>query len=179
MKKVLTVALSACLLIAIQSTFAGGDHGEHHDDHHSHDSQHHTKASIAIHDPIVKITPPGITNSAGYFHIMNHSQKDIELVNVTSDIADRTEIHEHTMKNGIMKMRKVKRLNIPAKSTISFKPGGYHIMFLSVKEPIKEKQQLEFRLEFSDGSTQTIKATAQEPKISHHHDNKHEDHSDY
>jgi len=132
-----------------------------------------TEQGIVIHDPIIKPTPPGITNSAAYFHIMNHSDNDIELINATSTIADRTEIHEHKMKDGMMKMQKMTSLTIPAKSTINFEPGSYHIMFINVKQAITEKQKVKVTLEFSDGSATTITAIAKEPKISHSKKNHH------
>jgi len=165
---VTTLLLSISLSITSYETFAQSDHLHQHKMHHN-----TKKQNIAIHKPIIKITPPGITNSAGYFDIINHSDKDIDLINAKSNIAQRTEIHEHTMNNGIMKMQKVQTLTIPAKSTINFEPGGYHIMFISVNRPITEKQEIKLTLEFSDGSHKSITAVAKEPHMQHIKKRKH------
>lgn len=149
-----------------------------HHEHKQHESHHHNEAAqkngeIVIHDPIIAITPPGIINTAGYFHIMNHSDTDVELVGATSSIAERTEIHEHSMKDGMMKMQKINSLVIPAKSTINFEPGGYHIMFMNVKSPINEGQTLDYQLIFSNNQTITVKAKVKEPKQLQHKKHQH------
>ena len=91
---ILFFLLNVALVTTMHKTYAEIQHGTH---------QLMEKA-IVIHNSIVKVTPPGITNSAGYFHIMNHSDEDIKLVAVESNISKRTEIHQHTMNNGLMKM---------------------------------------------------------------------------
>jgi copper(I)-binding protein len=143
-----------------------------HEDH-KHDDLIDDK-QLMIHSPKVSITPPGIQNTAAYFHLMNDSQTDLTLVKVSSRAAKIVEIHEHTMKDGLMKMQKVDSLAIPAKSTINFEPGGYHIMLIDVKERIDEGDKIKLVLEFDNGMKKKIKAVAVKEvspgkKTKHHH----------
>jgi copper(I)-binding protein len=128
---------------------------------------------IMIHKMSVKTTPPGISNSAAYFHIMNHSEKDIRLTGAESDAADIVEIHEHTMANGVMKMQKVESIMIPAGSSVEFKPGGYHIMLIGVTNKINTGDKVDIKLTFSNGTIKKIRASASETVNSTHHKHKH------
>jgi copper(I)-binding protein len=164
---IILILLITSLLAATYKSVAQSQQTEAHDKLHGKNhntSKQEMEKKLVIHNPTVKTTPPGIANSVGYFHITNHSDKDITLINVNSDIADRTEIHQHTMANGLMKMQKIDTLVMPAKSTINFEPGSYHIMFINVNQAIVEKQQVELTLSFSDGSSQIIMALAEEKK---------------
>ncbi|MGH1440743.1 MAG: copper chaperone PCu(A)C [Cellvibrionaceae bacterium] len=181
MKSIVTFLLlsssAISFILTSHNSLAQSQYAHNHKAHHDTEKNSSTAEGIIIHAPIIKPTPPGITNSAAYFHIMNHSDKDIELINATSTVADRTEIHEHKMNDGVMKMQKVTSLTIPAKSTINFEPGSYHIMFINVKQAITEKQEVKLTLEFSDGSATTVTAIAKEPKMSH--GKKHKHHGSY
>lgn len=181
MKSIVTFLLlsfgTIFFILTSHGSLAQSQHTHNHKAHDDMKKSSSTTEGIVIHAPIIKPTPPGITNSAAYFHIMNHSDKDIELINATSTVSDRTEIHAHKMNDGVMKMQKVTSLTIPAKSTINFEPGSYHIMFINVKQAITEKQEVKLTLEFSDGSTTTVTAIAKEPKVSH--GKKHHHHGSY
>ena len=173
MKNILIfILLFTSLLITTQKSVAQSQHTHDHDRQNgkTHDIPRHDisklkpERKIVTHNPRVKTTPPGIANSVGYFDITNYGDDDITLININSDIADRTEIHQHTMANGLMRMQKIEALIIAAKSTVKFEPGSYHIMFINVNQPIVEKQQVELTLSFSDGSSQIIVALAKEKK---------------
>ena len=40
-----------------------------------------------------------------------------------------------SMDNGVMKMRPVAGLELPAGRTVELKPGGYHVMLMDLKGP--------------------------------------------
>ena len=125
---------------------------------------------LMIDNPTYKTTPPGIENSAAYFNIMNHSHKDIQLMGASSDVAKITEIHEHTMSNGTMKMQKVQSITIPAHSSIVFEPGGYHIMLIGVKQPIQTGDKASITLMFDNGKTKVVEVKATDHhKANHQH----------
>jgi copper(I)-binding protein len=114
--------------------------------------------SITVENPYVRAIPPGQTISASFLTLKNSSDKDIDLVKATSDIAENVELHEHVHENGMMKMRQVPKISIAAKSTTELKPGGYHIMLIGLKKAIQPKDIIDINLQFSDGSQQAIKA---------------------
>ncbi len=142
-------------------------------EHKTHDThKKHQSNTIAVHHPTIKTTPPGITNSAAYFTIVNNGEKDITLVGVASDGAKLVEMHEHVKHNGTFKMQKMKPLTIPANSKANFEPGGNHIMFIGVTKPIENGDKIDITLSFDDGTQKTITSVAKKQhssaKKAHH-----------
>ncbi len=73
------------------------------------------------------------------------------LYKVTSGAAELVQIHETFMKNGLMGMRQIKYVAVPARSSIIFKPGGYHVMFIKLKKDLKVKKRESAVLYFKSG----------------------------
>ena len=59
------------------------------------------------------------------------------LVSVTSPLAGVVEIHEMKMEGDVMRMRAVPALELPAGKSVALKPGGYHVMLMDLKQPLK------------------------------------------
>lgn len=93
-------------------------------------------------------------NGAVFMKIQNTSDKDIALKGATSEIASRVELHTHLEEDGIMKMRPVEKMVIPADSFLQLKPGALHLMLMGLKSPpLKEGDQFTMRLIFDNGLT--------------------------
>ena len=120
-------------------------------------SQAVVASPINIIDPYVREIPPGQTVSASFMTLQNTSDKDIALVNIKGAIAKRIELHQHTHKDGMMQMRQVDKIVIPAKSSVELKPGGYHVMLIGLAKKIKKDDLVELNLLFGDDSNLTIK----------------------
>jgi copper(I)-binding protein len=114
--------------------------------------------AIDVVDPYVQLTPPGIRVSAAYLTLKNGGDRDARLVAASCPSAGATELHTHIDDNGVMRMRQVKEIIVPAKGAVAFKPGAYHVMLIDLKTPIKEGDQLAITLVFADGSSKTIEA---------------------
>jgi periplasmic copper chaperone A len=94
--------------------------------------------SLKIENAFTRPTPGGAAVAAGYLTIVNGGNTPDRLVSVTSDISAKAQIHEMKMDNGVMEMREVPDgLPIPAGASVMLKPGGYHIMFVDLKRPVK------------------------------------------
>ena len=63
--------------------------------------------------------------------------RDVRLVGASSPVAGLTEVHEMALDNGVMKMRAVTGLALPAGKAVELKPGGYHLMLMDLKAPIR------------------------------------------
>ncbi len=113
---------------------------------------------LSIVAPYVREVPPGLTTSASFLTIINESEQDISLIKASSDVAKHVELHEHVHDNGMMKMRQVKTIKIPAHGKTVLKPGGYHIMLIGLTRKIKAGDWVDLTLEFSNAQQQTIKA---------------------
>lgn len=86
------------------------------------------------------------------------------LVEVRSPVAGIVEVHEMKLEGDVMRMRAVPALPLPAGQTVELKPGGYHVMLMDLKGPVKAGDAVPLTLVFegADGkrSTQDVKATA-------------------
>src|SRR6185369_1359316 len=96
-------------------------------------AQDFTLGSLKIVQPWARatVTPTG----GAYLAIDNQGAAD-RLVKVETGIA-KAELHNHIMDGGVMKMRAVDAIPVPAGRT-ALSPGGYHIMLIGLKAPLKE-----------------------------------------
>ncbi len=110
-----------------------------------------TSGSMIIENPWSRATPKGAKVGAGYLNILNIGNVADRLVSAQSDISARVEIHTMKIDGGVMKMRKLSDgLVIAPKSEVALKPGGYHLMFMGLKEPLKENQDFNVILTFKN-----------------------------
>ena len=85
------------------------------------------------------------------------------LVGVESPAAGVVEIHEMRMEGNTMRMRAIPRLDLPAGQAVDLKPGGYHIMLMNLKAPLKKGESVPIRLKFQgkDGKAQEVEVKAE------------------
>ena len=94
-------------------------------------------------------TPPTAQAGGGFLVITNTGTTADRLVSARSAVAGRTEIHEMKMDGNIMRMRELEKgLEIPPGATVTLKPGGYHVMFMGLKEPLKQDTRVPVTLVF-------------------------------
>ncbi len=126
-------------------------------------------AGIEVAQPQVRLLPPGLPNTSAYFTLTNTGQKDRSLIAVNSTSAKRVEIHNHIMTDGVMRMEKQDKLDIPADTAKELQPGGYHLMLFGLKKPLKENQLVPLALYFADGEVIMIEAVVSSEIGQHHH----------
>ena len=105
---------------------------------------------ITVTDGYIKASIPGSDVTAAYMTISNATNKAITLQKISSTISDRVEIHEHSMSNGMMRMREVGQITIDANSKVVLQPSSLHLMIFSIKQKITEKDVIPFTLYFSN-----------------------------
>ena len=99
--------------------------------------------------PWTRATPGGAKIAGGYLKITNNGKSADRLVSAISAGADRVEIHEMSMTDGVMKMRPLTDgLTIKPGETVELKPGGFHMMFMDIKQPLKQGDKLKATLTF-------------------------------
>jgi copper(I)-binding protein len=105
--------------------------------------------SLDISDPWSRATPKGASVAAGYMSIKNSGSSPDRLVEGSSDVAAKFEVHEMKMENGIAKMRPVKGgLEIKPGETVELKPGSFHVMFVGLKKPLSAGEHFKATLVF-------------------------------
>ena len=107
-----------------------------------------SKGDIEIEKPWARATPPGAAVGGGYFVIRNKGAAADRLVEASSTAGARVEIHEMAMEKDVMRMRQVKGVDVPAKASVEFKPGGFHLMFIDLKAPFKQGEKVPLTLRF-------------------------------
>jgi periplasmic copper chaperone A len=113
---------------------------------------------IRVTDAWVRASHPGQQVGAAYMNIF--SEKNAALVKVDTPAAKRAEIHSMEMKESVMVMREVETVALPENTHISFAPGGYHIMLMDLKQPLKAGEKVPLKLSIKRG-TETIELEIQ------------------
>jgi len=96
-----------------------------------------------------RATPGGAKVGGGYLTIENKGPAPDRLIGGSADVAGKIEVHEMAVNNGVMTMRPVEGgLTIEPGKTVKLAPGGYHLMLLDLKGPLKQGDHLPVTLEF-------------------------------
>jgi copper(I)-binding protein len=121
-------------------------------------AQHaHQKAgSLVIETPWTRATPGGAKVAGGFLKITNKGSAPDRLIGGTLPIAADVEVHDMTMTDGIMKMRRLESLEIRPGQTIELKPGSYHVMFMGLKEGLKAGGTITGTLVFEKAGTANV-----------------------
>ena len=116
------------------------------------------QGDLTIGHPWSRATLPGAKVAAGYLTVKNAGSTPDRLISVAADIAGKGEIHEMTVKDGIMNMRPLADgLEIPAGGEVKLEPGSsYHLMFMDLKEPAVEGVKFPGTLTFEKAGTVKI-----------------------
>ena len=107
-----------------------------------------------------RATAPGQDSASVQMTIT--SRKDATLIGVASGSAQSAEIHSMVMEGGMMKMRPMDSLPLPAKTPVTLGEDGNHMMLIGLRKPLKAGRKLPFALtvKFADGKTEVIRALA-------------------
>jgi periplasmic copper chaperone A len=98
-----------------------------------------TAGSLKISAPWIRATPKGASVGGGYMTIANSGNVGDRLMGGTDEMS---------MEGGVMKMRPVRGLDIRPGQTVELKPGGYHVMFVGLKQPLEQGQHVKATLRF-------------------------------
>ncbi|MFM5082942.1 copper chaperone PCu(A)C [Aeromonas veronii] len=107
-------------------------------------------AKVEAVDGYVRLLPPGSPNTAAFMVLKNDADQPVRLVVAASAAAGRAELHTHLHENGVMKMRQVENIEIPAKGEAVLKPGSLHIMLFEVGT-LSEQTPFPLTLTMDDG----------------------------
>ncbi len=129
---------------------------------------------IQVMDPWAREVPPNMTTSAAFLTMMNKGGVDHKLVAADSPVTGVVELHTHINDNGVMRMRPVKDMPVPAGGKTELKPGGLHLMLMQLKRPLKAGEKIDITLVFEDGSKKAVQAEVRRFDGMMKHDMKHD-----
>jgi periplasmic copper chaperone A len=124
--------------------------------------------NIQISNGYVRAVPPAQPNTAAFMQLHNSGNSPHALVNAKTTHANIVELHTHTMEDGMMKMRQVDKIDLPAGDTVLLQPGGLHVMLIDLVAALPEEVAL--TLVFEDGSETELMLPVHKPghKMNNH-----------
>jgi periplasmic copper chaperone A len=117
-------------------------------------------AQVSVSNAWARATVAG-QQASGAFMLLT-ADRDARLVEVSTPVAGIVEIHEMSMSGNVMKMRAVDAVELPAGKSVELKPGGYHVMLMDLKQPLKAGATIPLTLliEGKDGKRQQLAVAA-------------------
>lgn len=128
------MALAAVLALTAAPAFAAGN--------------------VSIENPwlrfIIKARP-----AAGYFTLKNGGDQPATLLSASSPACGMLMLHQSRQVNGVDTMRPVKSVTVPPHGTVSFAPGGYHLMCMQPRPSMQAGSSAMVTLQFEGGQSLT------------------------
>lgn len=135
---------------------AGQGHGQ------GHGSGHGTAATdgpVSVEAAFARASAGPARNGVAYMTIRNAGDRPDRLLAVRTDVSKKAELHTHLNEGGVMKMRPVEAIEVPAGGMAMLKPGGDHVMLMGLSAPLKEGDSFPLILEFEHAGAITVTVT--------------------
>lgn len=123
---------------------------------------------LRIDHPHANASLPGAVTAAVYASFINEGRTDVLLTGASSDAAERVEIHESTVEDGIARMRPVDRVVIPTGETVDFAPRSHHLMLFGLKRPFVEGDRVKLMLIFEKDGNIEVELAVHAPSGGRH-----------
>ncbi len=120
-------------------------------------SGHALSVELKITDTAVRQPLPGRTVSVGYLTIENSSAQSVQLLKATSPQFANIELHNHQMVDGMMKMVRLKELQVPSGEVVKLQPGGLHLMMFRPTHTLAVGEEVQINLHWSDNTIQSYR----------------------
>lgn len=114
-------------------------------------------------DAYVRATVPGQSVAAAY--VVVGSAEDAQLVGGMSDVARAVELHTMSMADGVMRMRRLDALELPARTEVKLAPGGVHLMLVGVNRVLKSGEHIRLTLKAVRADGKTLAVTISAPVV--------------
>lgn len=125
--------------------------------------------SLLLEEGYFRVPMPGQNMTAGFFSATNQGDMDCQLIAADMPDAGRVELHTHIQEDGLLKMREVPYVDLPAGKRVLFKKGGLHLMVMELKREIFSGEELDLELHFNDGSSTPAVWLVQDMGHGHRH----------
>jgi periplasmic copper chaperone A len=103
-------------------------------------------AQVKVDAAWARPTVPGQQGGGGFLTLT--SAKGDRLVGGSTALAERFELHTMAMKGDVMEMRQVDAIELPAGKPVKLEPGGLHVMFIGLKQPLALGSKVPVTLKF-------------------------------
>ena len=102
------------------------------------------RGGVEVSGAWARATLPGQKVAGVYMQVKSDAQA--RLVGVNSPAAKSAEVHEMRNEGGVMRMRRLDSVDLPAGRVVKLEPGGYHVMLFDIRRPLKVGEQVKLTL---------------------------------
>ena len=125
---------------------------------------------LLINHPVLRVASPVSKTGAGYMAITNRGMAADRLVSVITSASNRADLHGTVANGNVMQMRSASGgVPVPAGATVSFAPGGLHVMFIGLKAPMRDGTKLKARLLFEKAGPVDVEFKTEPAAGGHQH----------
>lgn len=114
--------------------------------------------TLTVEEAQVRAVPPVSTTTAAFMVLHNPGEHDLAVIDVFSPAAGNTELHNHVEEDGVMQMRQVPAISVPAGGSVELAPGGLHLMLIDLVATLEEGNLVELTLELDNSERITFEA---------------------
>ena len=111
---------------------------------------------ITVEGPWARASAGRAMAGAAFMTLNNAGATDDRLTAVSAGVSDKAELHTHIKEGDIMRMRPVEAIEVPAGGVATLQPGGDHVMFMGLHEPLKEGETFPLTLTFEKAGEVTV-----------------------
>ena len=126
-----------------------------------------TGAAIEVAAPWARPSPGGGKMSAAYLTLHNKGTAADQLLSASAPVAEAVELHTVVKDGDVMRMRPVPAIEVAPGATTVLQPGGYHIMLIGLKGPLKQGDRFPLELNFARAGRQQVEVTVGAPDAAH------------
>ena len=126
------------------------------------------QAAVEVKDAVIRPPFHGAMMTAGYMTLKNAGPAD-RLVGAVCDCADKVELHQTLVQDGVAHMMATPTVDLPANGEVSFSPGGRHLMIMGLKAPLHPGDKAKITLQFEHAGKQVQTFVVSGAEGEHHH----------
>jgi copper(I)-binding protein len=117
----------------------------------------------AVSSAWVRQVPPAARMTAGYLVLSNPGPEPLVVVGAESPLFAAVEIHGTLMEDGMARMRQQDSVTVAPGESVSFEPGGLHLMLMQPVAAIPTEGQVDLSLLLEDGKRIDFSAPVGQP----------------
>lgn len=121
-------------------------------------------AGIEVENAWARATPPAAPTGAAYFTLHNTGAAADRLVEASSPVAERAELHTHFMDRGVARMEAIDAVALPPGEAVAFAPGGLHVMLFGLKAPLQPGASFPIVLVFERAGRVPVTVAVRHPR---------------
>lgn len=108
-----------------------------------------TASSLTVTAPRLVLPPPGRDTAAGYLSFGNRGSAPLVIQGLSTAAYERVEMHTMDHEGGMMRMRELPSITVPAGESVALKPHGKHLMFIAPKGSLEAGDSVDVQIDFA------------------------------